>query len=708
MVSNAVTLVLAVLLAFLVTACQDRAEPQRETTPESQSRIAEPSQPARPTERQRSSPVGADRSNQNSPHDVTAIQAADTAQGRWPRASVGIGAPEFESVLLDGSRWSLIDSRGTPVLVLIADDGEKSIRALRDIRELQELSSEGRFQLIAVVATDSEHVARELLRKVDWRAPVIWDQDATVTERFLGQDENGPAHLLLDVGGTVRRIWGSAPTVEEMETALQELGRPLDLGNVNIKSDQTDWEVRQIAEGVAAVISYADHLGLPRLRPTTVFSYRDLYHGLGLLRGEGGHWMSGWLLRRYWNDTQLASSRIYLPRSDRFSAALALAKSYVYPYGLESPARLDPLVLAGLTYHFALHALEHAGYGLVHDQLTHEVAAWQSSGHAWMSETIYWALTGEMEESTNADNLSIALDAEAQGINQWTARLFGTLALEWLGVTSGQVINEFHSHPVASVPRPSPQQASSLLSLDLDSFETNLRRTGVIPDGRPRLQIEVKFSDGSAQAVQRVFWCAILREWHGYVDGPLPWWPHSLNRGTRPECYESAIQETGSAAVTLPAGRYDLMYEIGDRAAFVGAFGVTPFGIKPALLDGVLPGYRLIIEDNQIRILEGPGWTSISVVGFTDYWPGDSLCLAAQRRHWCWRWGPSLSSSVELAYGIPEGRYWLFANEARPGMPLALVELSGPDIEIVERFRGDLALTVDNEAVPSTLIIESQ
>ena len=657
MVSSTVTLLFAVVLALLVAACQGHSEPHRETELE---------------------------------------------------ALVGIRALEFDSVLLDGSHWSLSDSRGLPIIVLIARDGASRAAVLEDAQNLLDILGDGRFQLIAILATESEDVARELLRQATWRAAAIWDQNAVLTERFLGRDETGPAHLLLDVGGTVRRVWTSVPTVEEMETALQELSRPLDIGKVNIESDQADWEVRLIAEGIAAVISYADHLGLPRVRPTTVFSYGDVFHGHGLLRREGGHWMSGWLLRRYWNDTQLASSRIYLPRADRFSAALALAKSYLYPHGLESTARLDPLVLAGLTYHFALHALEHAGYGLVDDQLTHEVVAWQSSGHAWMSETIYWALTGKMVVETHADNLSIALDAEAQGINQWTARLFGTLALEWLGVTPGQVINAFHSRPVTSVPKPSPQQTNSLLSLDLDSFETHLHRTGVLPDDRPEMQIEVQFSDGPAQGVQRVFWCAILREWHDYVDGPLPWWPHSLNRSTRPECYESAIQEAGTAAVTLAAGRYDLMYEIGDRAAFVGAFGVTPFGIKPALLDGVLPGYWLIIEDNQIRILEGPAWTTISVVGFTDYWPGDSLCLAAERRHWCWRWGPSLSSSVELAYGIPEGRYWLFANEARPGMPLALVELSGSDIEIVERFRGDLALTVDNEAVPSRLTIESQ
>lgn len=493
-----------------------------------------------------------------------------------------------------------------------------------------------------------------------------------------------------------------------METALDGLAYALNVGNVTIKSDQPDWEVRLIAEGIAVVFDYGDHLGLPRPRRTTVFSDADLFRGHGLHREEGGHWMSSWLLRRYWNETQRGSSRIWLPRADRFSAALAMAKSYVYPYGLETPARLDPLVLSGMIYQFTLHALEHAGYGSVQDQLTYEVKAWQSSGHAWMSETIHWALSGERVVSTGADNVSIALDGEALGINQWTARLFGTHVLEWLGVTPLEVIGAFHGQLVATASQSGAEQVASLLSVDLDSFENHLRQTHVIPSDRPEVGVEIQFGDVPAEGVERVYWCAFSREWHDYSAGPLPWWPHSRNRGERPDCYERAIAGSQTATVTLPAGRYDLMYEVDGQAAFVGAFGITPFGIRPAFFDGVLPGFRLSIEGNLIRITEAPSWVSINVVGFTDFWPGDSLCVAARWRHWCWRWAPSLSSSVEQVYGIPEGHYWLFPNESVPGMPLALIGLRGSEIEIVKQFRRDLALNVDNDASPSKLTIKDR
>ena len=620
----------------------------------------------------------------------------------------GTPAPEIQATLLDGTRWSLGASQGIPALLVTVGDGQRSIDALRNAQDLQTTLGGNRLQLIAVVGISDENGVNELLRAAAWRASAIWDRNGAVTERLSGQLAMQSALYLIDAGGTVRQIWATAPSEEEMETALEELAYDLDVGDVTIESDRPDWEVRLIAEGIAAVIDFADHLGLPRPRRTTVFSYADLFRGHGLLREEGGHWMSSWLLRRYWNDTQRRSSRIWLPKADRFSAALAMAKSYAYPYGLETPARLDPLALAGMTYQFTLHALEHAGYGSIQDQLTYEVATWQSSGHAWMSETIRWALTGESEVETGADNVSIALDGEALGINQWTTRLFGTLALEWLGVTPLEVIGAFHGRSVATASQSGAEQMTPLLSVDLDAFEKHLRQTEVIPSDRPEFGVEVQFGDVPAEGVGGVYWCAFSREWHDYIDGPLPWWPHSRNRGERPDCYESAIGGSGTATVTLPAGRYDFMYEVDGQAAFVGAFGITPFGIRPAFFDGVLPGYRLEIEGNLIRIAETPAWITINVVGFTDFWPGDNLCIAARHRHWCWRWGPLLSSSVEQVYGIPEGHYWLFPNESGPSKPVALIGIRGSEIEIVKQFRRDLALSVDNDASPSTLTIKEQ
>ena len=578
---------------------------------------------------------------------------------------------------------------------------------MRDAQDLEADLGGDQFGLVAILATSTEEVASDLILFAGWRAPALWDDGGKVTQRYAGRALLEPAYVLFDAGGTVRHIWRTAPSAADPEAALAHLNRPLDLGSVIIVSDWPDWEVRLISEGIAAAIAYADHLGLPSPRPTTVFSYANPFIAHGLIRQEGGICLSSWLRRQYCNDTQ-RGGRIWLPRVDRFSAALAFAKSYVYPPGLDSPAPLAPLVLGGMTYHFALHALEHGGYGSVDDQLTYEIAAWQSSGHAWIGETIDWALTGEIEESTHADNVSLALDAESQGINQWTTRLFGVLALEWLEATPGQVINACHQHPVSDAPRSDTDQAISLLSLDLDSFENHLRRTDVIPDDRPERAIEVQFSDGSAQRVQRVYWCALTRELHGYTDGPLPWWPHSPNRGERPDCHESAIPGDGAASVTLPAGRYDLMLEVNNQPAFVGAFGITPVGIRPASLDGVLPGYRLEIDNNRIRIAEAPAWTQINVVGFTSFWPGDSLCVADQRRHWCWRWGPLLRSSGEQVYGIPEGRYWLLPNESPPGRSLALIELRDSDIEVVEQFRRDLDLIVDNEANPSSLTVRDR
>lgn len=138
---------------------------------------------------------------------VTACQSdPERKTGTRPGVLVGTTAPEIEAELLDGTRWSLGTSQGIPALLVIVGDGQNSIDALRNARDLQATLGGNKLQLIAVVGINDENVVHELLRAASWRASAIWDRNGAVTERLSGQRTVQSAHYLIDAGGTVRQI----------------------------------------------------------------------------------------------------------------------------------------------------------------------------------------------------------------------------------------------------------------------------------------------------------------------------------------------------------------------------------------------------------------------------------------------------------------------------------------------------------------------
>ena len=492
-----------------------------------------------------------------------------------------------------------------------------------------------------------------------------------------GEQQTGSA---AEVGNTetVGTEEEAAPGVARVDTrrcpggAAGVLAEPLDLAGVTVDTDRPAEEARAIREGIAAVVRYSEYLGIDAPKPLQVHSYRNYFEThLHLNRHGGMRWPED--LARYGFATNAVitdaagsnryQGRIWLGRGDRVLTAIAVSH-YVYSAAHKRReidlGRVGPIVVRGLTTHFAYHALECAGFGSVADRLAADTAVWRDSGQGWLDDVVASALVSGDEDSS-ADNLERALGGRDTWSGFSTTRLIGMLAIEQIGLDPQDV---WHSIRVTDRRPASGVLVPKLVIWDPAVFEADLRRTGILQSRVHPIEITVQWTvnsrDNEMWLCERSYWTGqMIRGEHD-----------DLSR-----CFRARRTHHSTRVVLVSPGTYDWILKVGDLYFFAGALAITPTNFGLATPDSLSPSFDISIQDRTLRIRSLPAFVKVDVP-----YQGVDLCHWRETFVWCWH-----RSSRD--YALPEGRYTLLGLS----WPPALVEISTSDARVIGQHGSDEA-----------------
>ena len=452
--------------------------------------------------------------------------------------------------------------------------------------------------------------------------------------------------------------------------AAEALVEPLDLAGATVDTDRPAEEARAIREGIAAVVRYAEQLGIEVRKPLQVHSYLNYFETHLHLEQHGGmRWPEdlaryGFAARSVISDdgSNRYQGRIWLGRGDRALTAIAVSH-YIYnvahQWGEIDLGRVGPIVTRGLTTHFAHHALECAGFGSVADRLAADAAAWRDSGQGWLDDVISGALApGDGDGST--DNLERALAGGNTWSSPYTTQLIGALAIEQIGLDPPEVwdsIRVTDRRPASGVLVP------KLVVWDPAVFEAELRRAGILQARVHPIEITVRWN---ADHREHLMWLC-----------ERPYWTGQMIRGEHSDlsrCSRS-LRAHDTRVVSVRPGTYDWILKVGDLYVFAGALAITPTNFGLATPDSLSAGFDISIRDRTLHVRSLPRFVKVDV-------PHEDveLCRWSETFVWCWQRG-------YREYALPEGRYTLLGLS----WPPVLVELSTSEARVVGHHGSDEA-----------------
>lgn len=452
--------------------------------------------------------------------------------------------------------------------------------------------------------------------------------------------------------------------------AAEALVEPLDLAGATLDTDRSAEEARAIREGIAAVVRYAEQLGIEVRKPLQVYSFVSYFKTyLHLERHGGMRWPED--LARYGfaasavitdDGSNRYQGRIWIGRGDRALTAIAVSH-YIYnvahQWGEIDLGRVGPIVMRGLTTHFAYHALECAGFGSVADRLAADAAAWRDSGQGWLDVVVTGALApGDGDGS--ADNRERALAGGNTWSSPYTTRLIGALAIEQIGLNPQDVwdsIRVTDRRPASGVLAP------KLAIWDPAVFEADLHRAGILQPRVHPIEISVRWN---ADYREHLMWLC-----------ERPYWTGQMIRGVHGDLSRCsrALGTHDTRVVSVRPGTYDWILKMGDLYVFAGALAITPTNFGLATPDSLSAGFDISIHDRTLHIRSLPKFVKVDV-------PHEAvdLCRWSETFAWCWHRG-------QREYALPEGRYTLLGLSRRA----VLVEVSTTDARVIGHHGSDEA-----------------
>jgi peroxiredoxin len=139
-----------------------------------------------------------------------------------PAPAVGSPAPDFEFIQLNGTRASLKDFRGQPVLINFWATWCAPCELEMPAFQSRYTSSEGSFTILAVNYAEPEERIQQYVDRLGLTFPIVLDPDSKVQRLY--NVRGYPTSLLVDADGVIRVYHIGLMSESQLDKYMKDLG----------------------------------------------------------------------------------------------------------------------------------------------------------------------------------------------------------------------------------------------------------------------------------------------------------------------------------------------------------------------------------------------------------------------------------------------------------------------------------------------------